>query len=159
MLSPQLLIFSILSVAGKYSCHWLIIFKYKSSFELYLINSPNLWTLSPILGNLRLEGRTIEKKLNDFVKALAGIDLQDKEIKFLNFKGNVSNVLIIVFDHRYLLYPPNSSSPPSPDKHTLTWLLVSFDINIVGIWEESANGSSYTSGIFGIKSIASLGEI
>ena len=52
----------------------------------------------------------------------------------------------------YLLYPPNISSPPSPVSTTDNPDFLAIEQTIVvGIWDESANGSEYTLGISFIK--------
>ena len=43
----------------------------------------------------------------------------------------------ILLPHKYLLYPANSSSPPSPDNATLTFFLVNLLNKKVGIADES----------------------
>ena len=50
--------------------------------------------------------------------------------------------LLILLAHLYAPYPINNSSPPSPDKQTVTCLFAIFDTSIVGRADESANGSS-----------------
>src|ERR1700730_13610130 len=57
---------------------------------------------------------------------------------------------------RYRLYPPKSSSPPSPDKDTVTLSRANLQIRYVGIWDESENGSSYIEGSNGTTFRASL---
>ena len=57
---------------------------------------------------------------------------------------------------RYRRYPPNSSSPPSPDSATVTCLRVMPHTRAVGICDGSANGSSYSVGSRGMTSSASL---
>ena len=57
--------------------------------------------------------------------------------------------------HRYRSYPVNNSSPPSPDRATVTRFRVNAETIWVGICEGSANGSSYISANFGTTSRAS----
>ena len=61
--------------------------------------------------------------------------------------------------NKYLLYPPKISSPPSPDKQTVTLFLTSLESKKVGNWLESANGSSYSSTILAILFKISFGFI
>jgi hypothetical protein len=58
---------------------------------------------------------------------------------------------------KYRVYPPNNSSPPSPDNATVTCRRASWATRCVGICEESAKGSSYIDGSFGITLTTSSG--
>src|SRR6266511_2870835 len=52
-----------------------------------------------------------------------------------------------------MLYPANSSSPPSPDNATVTCVRARRETMNVGICDGSANGSSYSSGSRGIQTV------
>ena len=78
---------------------------------------------------------------------------------FLKKYGINEKIFFIFFANKYLLYPPKSSSPPSPDKQTVISLFTSLDNKKVGNWLESENGSSYSSRIFGILCNISFGFI
>src|SRR5690625_6941215 len=58
-----------------------------------------------------------------------------------------------------MLYPPNNSSDPSPDKTTFTCLRASRATKYNGTQDGSANGSSICHIIFGSFSIYSSGEM
>ena len=75
----------------------------------------------------------------DFKKL--GEDSIISALKLLKENGNFFNIDQTVGPKKYLLYPPNSSSPPSPDKATETSDLASLETKRVGICDESANGS------------------
>ena len=64
---------------------------------------------------------------------------------------------LIVFDEAIaanVVYPPKTSSPPSPPSTTLRCSEANFDTSKVGIKEESPNGSSRTSIMPGTTSAA-----
>ncbi len=63
---------------------------------------------------------------------------------------------LYLFMNLYLEYPPNNSSPPSPDKATFTFCFVKEDNKYVGIAEASANGSSKINGSLSITEIKSF---
>ena len=57
-------------------------------------------------------------------------------------RGKKDSLLNIFCEKIYRLYPPNNSSPQSPDNYTVTCFLSIWDTKNVGIWDESAKGSS-----------------
>ena len=70
-----------------------------------------------------------------------GEDSKTVAPKLLNEYGNFLKMDQTDGAKKYLLYPPNNSSPPSPDKATETWDFASLETKRVGICDESANGS------------------
>src|SRR5262249_48114624 len=56
------------------------------------------------------------------------------------------------------LYPPKTSSPPSPDRHTVTCRRAADDTRCVGSADGSGNGSSYSVASSGTAVSASLAE-
>lgn len=68
-----------------------------------------------------------------------GFDVVDHHTYVFAGDGCRSHIL---GPRKYRLYPPNSSSPASPDKATVTCSRAARQTRCVGIWDESANGSS-----------------
>ncbi len=71
--------------------------------------------------------------------------------------GNFFSAFQILRVRRYRWYPAKSSSPPSPERLTVTLCRASRETRKVGICDESAKGSSYMAGSSGTTSIASWG--
>src|ERR1700732_2343235 len=57
----------------------------------------------------------------------------------------------------YLVYPAKASSPPSPESATVTCCRAIAQTSAVGTCDESAKGSSYISGNFGMTARVSAG--
>ena len=56
-----------------------------------------------------------------------------EEVALLKGYGILFIFSHIVANQKYLLYPPKSSSPPSPERLTVTYVRVSFETRYVGI--------------------------
>ena len=62
-------------------------------------------------------------------------------IVLIGYPNNLCNLLILDAQ-KYLGYPPKNSSPPSPERATVTYFLANLHKKYVGILLLSANGSS-----------------
>ena len=114
---------------------------YKLIRFLEAITPAPFCSLSPQLIPLNLRGVILFNNLNAWFQPAAGIFLTLFPTNSLTLAGVILKPFHNLSANRYLLYPQNNSSPPSPERLTVTWRLAREETKNVGIWDASAKGS------------------